>query len=109
MWRGWTGCMSLVTARTQQARTRRQAFYTALFYRRSSWGNLLFVLPALALFGAFIFYPVVAVFSLSWFRSDGLSSARVFVGPTNFGDVVLHHPNFYTTPRHTLLCLPFRP
>ena len=97
--------MSLVTARTPQARTRGQALYTALFYRRSSWGNLLFVLPALALFGAFIFYPVVTVFYLSWFRWDGLSGARVFVGLTNFGNVVLHDPIFYVTLRNTLIYL----
>jgi raffinose/stachyose/melibiose transport system permease protein len=97
--------MAISTAPREQARARGRALQAALFYRRSSWGNLLFVLPALLLFGAFIFYPVAAVFYLSWFRWDGLSGPRVFVGLANFGDVLLNDPIFYVTLRNTLIYL----
>lgn len=97
--------MSLSTAGTHPARPLARVFSAALFYRRSSWVNLFFVLPALVLFGAFIFYPILAVFYLSWFRWDGLSSTRVFVGLANFGDVLLSDPIFYVTLRNTLIYL----
>ena len=97
--------MSLLTAPTQQARAPGRAVRTALMYRRSSWINLLFVLPALLLFGAFIFYPIVTVLYLSWFSWDGLSGARVFVGLANFRDVLLNDPIFYVTLRNTAIYL----
>jgi len=96
--------MSLLTASTQQA-PRHRASFRALFYRQNTFLNLLFIMPALVIFCAFILYPVLSVFYLSLFSWDGLAGPRVFVGAANFHDVLFNDSVFWVTLRNTAIYL----
>lgn len=50
---------------------------------RSSWGNLLFILPYLSLYVLLIAYPLVAGFALSLYKADFFGE-RIFVGLENY-------------------------
>jgi multiple sugar transport system permease protein len=51
--------------------------------RREVLGAALFLLPTAVIFVAFIAYPIVGSFALTFFRWDGLSH-RQFIGPDNY-------------------------
>lgn len=72
-----------------------------LFYRPSTPMNLLFILPALVIFCAFILYPLLSIFYLSFFSWDGLAGPRVYVGAANFHTVLFADPIFWVTLRNT--------
>jgi raffinose/stachyose/melibiose transport system permease protein len=93
--------MSLSLAPRHRTQPGRTSSFRTLFYRPATPANLLFILPALIVFCAFILYPVVSVFYLSFFSWDGLAGPRVYVGVANFHDVLFADPIFWVTLRNT--------
>lgn len=57
---------------------------------RSTFGNYLFILPALAIFSVFYIYPFFKVFQLSLFEWDGIMPQMSFVGLSHFKELILH-------------------
>lgn len=43
-----------------------------------------FLLPAIIVYGVFVFYPILNTFRLSLFRWDGINPVKIFVGFKNF-------------------------
>jgi ABC-type sugar transport system permease subunit len=77
-------------------RSRRRAVRNALI-------GLAFVAPALALFGTFIAYPLIATVRLSFFDWDGLSPDQLWVGVDNFRELFNDDPYFWTAFWNTLI------
>ncbi len=48
------------------------------------FGDFLFILPAVAIFGVFYVYPFYSIFNLSLYDWNGISAAKTFVGLDNF-------------------------
>ena len=72
-----------------------QAVGVALMSRRS---GLLFVAPALLLFGVFVLYPMVSALSYAFFSWQG-TTRGVFVGLSNFGTLFTQQPFREQLPR----------
>jgi len=64
-------------------------------YNRNRISNLLFILPALAMFCVFSVYPFVKTFQLSAFQWDGVSRHMQFVGLSNYKDILFNNPTFW--------------
>ncbi len=56
---------------------------------KSTLENYLFVLPAVAIFSVFYIIPFVQVFKLGLFEWDGISPDKLFVGLSNFKEILL--------------------
>jgi raffinose/stachyose/melibiose transport system permease protein len=70
---------------------------------RRSWVGVVWVLPALALFGLFIAYPIVETFRLSLFDWDGLAGAKDFDAFDNFTELAGEDPFFWQAVKNTAL------
>ena len=70
---------------------------------REVLGNYVFVIPALLLFAVFSAYPFVKVFLLSAYEFDGISPDKVFVGWSNFTDILTNNPIFWASMRNALV------
>ncbi|MFC0044707.1 carbohydrate ABC transporter permease [Metabacillus iocasae] len=64
--------------------------------------GLLYLLPSLALFGLFLFYPMIRTMYLSFFRTDTQGVPLRFVGLENFS-YLLTSPNFLQSVKSTML------
>src|SRR5688572_27416595 len=62
--------------------------------------NYLFVLPALAMFLLFNFYPYIQVFYLSVFKWNGLSLSKTFVDVANYSDILFDNPAWWTSMKN---------
>lgn len=54
--------------------TRRPA-KTSRFGRGAGWGNWLFVLPAVVMYGGFVLYPIISTIQYSFYDWDGIGAA----------------------------------
>lgn len=54
----------------------------------SRFHGWLYLLPGLLIYLVFVFYPIIETFRTSFFKWDGFSSARVFVGFQNYISLV---------------------
>ncbi|MBM7703704.1 sn-glycerol 3-phosphate transport system permease protein [Bacillus iocasae] len=74
--------------------------------KKQKWSNLmaglLYLLPSLALFGLFLFYPMIRTMYLSFFRTDTQGVPLRFVGLENFS-YLLTSPNFLQSVKSTML------
>ena len=71
--------------------------------RRFTWhmaGNYLFVLPALAMFLIFNFYPYIQVFFLSVFKWNGISFHKTFIGLANYKDIIGDNPAWWISMKN---------
>lgn len=57
--------------------------------------NLLFVLPAVALFLVFSFWPLIRTVYLSFFEWDGIAPVKVFVGLAQYKHIIFHNPSYW--------------
>jgi ABC-type sugar transport system permease subunit len=57
--------------------------------------NFLFILPALALFLVFNFYPLLRTFQLSFYEWDGISLQMKFVGFAQYHNIIFQNPAFW--------------
>jgi raffinose/stachyose/melibiose transport system permease protein len=55
---------------------------------KNIFGNYLFILPAVAVFSVFYIYPFFKTFQLGLCRWDGIMPTTVFVGLSNFKDII---------------------
>ncbi len=78
----------------------RQALGKALLFLRRNLGGYLFLLPAVAIFGLFVWYPIVLGFVMSFQNIDMINPA-VWVGSANYRKV-LSDPLFAVAWRNTL-------
>ncbi|PZF56183.1 sugar ABC transporter permease [Curtobacterium sp. MCBD17_034] len=70
----------------------------------SGWRALLFVLPALLLFAAFLVYPMVSTVVMSFFSWNGfVTSSPVFVGASNYVRIFTQDPVFWPAFRNTVI------
>ncbi len=76
---------------------------------KSTLENYIFVLPALAMFFTFSLYPFYKVFQLSLYEWDGISKSMMFVGFSQFKDVLFANKVWWSSMWHagyiTLLAL----
>jgi raffinose/stachyose/melibiose transport system permease protein len=70
--------------------------------RLKNSGYLLFVLPALAVYGVFLIYPTLWAFWLSLFDWSGVGTSMNFIGLANFVEA-LQSPEFYRAGWHNLV------
>src|SRR5437764_15045905 len=68
--------------------------------------GLLFVLPALLIYGSIVIYPLLSMLYLSAFSWDGVSPNKAFVGLANFQQL-LADPIFYVTLRNAVIWIVF--
>lgn len=67
---------------------------------------LLYVLPAFALFGLFLVYPMIDTVIMSFYRWNGFStSAPVYAGTSNYTRIFTQDPVFWGAFRNTLAWL----
>lgn len=75
------------------------------------FGNYLFILPAVLIFGVFYIYPFFEIFNLSLHEWNGISLTRQFIGLDNFKDI-LSDKVWWTSIWHagyiTLIALTFQ-
>jgi ABC-type sugar transport system permease subunit len=57
--------------------------------------NLLFILPAVALFLVFSFYPLLRTLQLSVYQWDGISLQMKFVGFEQYKHIIMQNPAFW--------------
>jgi len=62
--------------------------------------NYLFVLPALAMFLIFNFYPYIQVFYLSVFKWNGISMHKTFLWMANYKDILGDNPAWWKSMRN---------
>ena len=62
---------------------------------RGTLENFSFVLPALLIFSIFYLYPFFKVFQLSMFKWDGVNPTPIFIGLTNFKNILLNDPYWW--------------
>lgn len=63
---------------------------------RFTWGAaVLFLFPAVLLYAIFVFYPILNALFLSFFRWDGVSVERDFVGFDNYVRIFTQDPVFW--------------
>jgi ABC-type sugar transport system permease subunit len=74
--------------------------------------NYVFVLPAVAIFVIFYIIPFIWVFQLSLFDWDGILPTKIFVGLSNFKEILLQDPIWWQAMRNagwiTLIALTFQ-
>ncbi|MFC2029742.1 carbohydrate ABC transporter permease [Chloroflexota bacterium] len=70
--------------------------------RLRQYSHLLFVLPALLVYGVFVIYPTLSAFWLSLFDWSGVGTSMNFVGLANFVEA-LSSPEVYRAGWHNLL------
>ncbi|MCK9594252.1 MAG: sugar ABC transporter permease [Candidatus Omnitrophica bacterium] len=74
--------------------------------------NYLFVLPAVAIFSVFYVIPFIWVFQLGMYEWNGISVSRVFVGLSNFKEILFGDPVWWQAMRQvgyiTLFALTFQ-
>jgi len=63
---------------------------------------LLFVLPALIIYGIFVFYPILKVFILSFYDWDGIALGKNFIGLKNYSELFLQDKIFRLALINTL-------
>jgi raffinose/stachyose/melibiose transport system permease protein len=63
----------------------------------------LYLLPAVALLGVFLAYPIFYNFRISLFTWNGISPDKLFVGLGNYKSVFFHSDPFYNAMKNTLL------
>jgi raffinose/stachyose/melibiose transport system permease protein len=68
--------------------------------------GLLFILPALLIYGGVVVYPLLSMFYLSAFSWDGVSPNKAFVGLANFQQLLVD-PIFYVTLRNAVIWIVF--
>lgn len=72
----------------------------------------LFVLPAVIMLGLFYVYPFFKVLQLSFYEWDGISANSIFVGLSQFQDIIFSNPVWWQSMRHaayiTILALVFQ-
>src|ERR671932_480001 len=61
--------------------------------------GLLYILPALLIYGGVVVYPLLSMFYLSAFSWDGVSPHKAFVGLANVQQLLVD-PIFYVTLRN---------
>lgn len=57
--------------------------------------NLLFILPAAALFIVFSLYPIFQTFRLSFYQWDGIALEKAFVGFEQYRHIIFENPGFW--------------
>jgi len=67
-----------------------------------NYSHLLFVLPALLVYGIFVIYPTISAFWLSVYDWNGIGRDMNFVGFDNFNHA-LHSPDVYRAAWHNLI------
>jgi sn-glycerol 3-phosphate transport system permease protein len=70
---------------------------------------VLLLAPSAAVFGVFVFYPLVRTVQLAMYRSDPFGGLGRFVGVSAFGDVLSSHPfrhSLWVTVEYALLTVP---
>jgi len=55
---------------------------------KSTLENYVFVLPAVVIFSVFYIIPFISVFQLSFFDWDGILPTKIFVGLSNFKEII---------------------
>ena len=73
--------------------------------RRGSWAPLLWVLPALTVYGVFVLYPLVETVDYSFFNWDGIGAARP-AGLANYQHVFTQ-PALYTSITNSFVLIVF--
>lgn len=72
----------------------------------------LFVLPAVIMLSLFYIYPFLKVLQLSFYEWDGISPKMIFVGLSNFWDIIFSNPPWWQSMWHaayiTILALVFQ-
>lgn len=63
----------------------------------------LYLLPALALLGMFLAYPILFNFRISLFDWNGVSPNKIFVGLGNYKSIFFRSDPFYNAMKNTLL------
>jgi sn-glycerol 3-phosphate transport system permease protein len=78
--------------------------------RRKDWPlAALFLVPSVAVFGVFIFYPLVRTFQLGMYRSDPFGGLGKYVGPSEYGHVLssdAFRSSLGVTLKYALLTVP---
>lgn len=62
---------------------------------KSTLENYLFVLPAVAIFAVFYIVPFLWVFQLGLYDWDGILPTKIFVGLTNFKEIILEDRSWW--------------
>jgi ABC-type sugar transport system permease subunit len=85
---------------------------TRLAHLRIMAKNYFFVLPAIVMLGLFYIYPFFKVLQLSLYEWDGISPNMIFVGLSQFKDIIFNNPSWWQGMWHatyiTLLALVFQ-
>ena len=80
-----------------------------LLYRKDIAYTLVLLAPSVALFGTFVFYPLVKTVYLGFFRSDPFGLHTTFVGFDQYIDVLKSgsfHRSLWTTALFALYTVP---
>jgi raffinose/stachyose/melibiose transport system permease protein len=87
------------------ARRRRPPRRTPPRRRRATWTPLLWALPALAVYGAFVLYPLVETVEYSFYNWDGIGAAS----PAGFSNYqhVFTQPALYTSILNSFMLIVF--
>jgi raffinose/stachyose/melibiose transport system permease protein len=94
------GAMSLPARRSPRSRQSRVGARRPVGNR---FAGLIFALPALAVFGVFLGYPVYETVRLSFYDWDGLDPLQLWVGLANYRELFDLDPFFMTAVKNTAL------
>jgi raffinose/stachyose/melibiose transport system permease protein len=72
----------------------------------SRYLGLVYILPALIIYIAFILYPIIETFRLSFFRWDGFSNNQVYIGIQNYLEI-FQRGQFLSALFHNLVFIIF--
>ena len=78
---------------------------------KSTLENYLFVMPAVVIFAVFYIIPFISVFQLSFFDWDGILPTKIFVGLSNFKEIIadkIWWQSVWQSGYITLIALTFR-
>lgn len=64
--------------------------------------NLLFIMPALILFGVFSLYPLLRTIQLSFFEWDGIARSMTFVAFDQYKSIIFNNPAFWKSVANAL-------
>lgn len=78
--------------------------WSVAFSHRNPLVPLLFILPALLFFSIFVLYPIISSFSLSFYKWNGISATKTFIGLDNYRDLFTDH-HFFTSLRNNFFWL----
>lgn len=67
---------------------------------KSTLENYLFVLPAVLIFSIFYIIPFIWVFQLGLYEWDGILPTKIFVGLSNFKEILLQDPIWWQSMGH---------